>query len=110
MRRFLVIGAVTTVVLVGWLLLDADPDGRQDLVDRIADAFGDGGEAEETAPPNWGDVATKVGEFTEEERALRSVLEPALSEEAESVGAEEDDGDSDDEDPDTADEEEEPAP
>jgi hypothetical protein len=74
-RRFWLPAVVIGIGAVGWLLLDADPEGRQALFDRLADAFGG---AEETTPPNWGDVATKVGEFTEEERALRAVLNPAL--------------------------------
>ena len=75
MRRFWVLTVVIGVGVVGWLLLDADPEGRQELVDRITNAFSGG---EETPPPNWGDVATKVGEFTEEERGLREVLNPAF--------------------------------
>jgi len=74
-RRFWLLTMVFAVGAVGWLLLDADPEGRQDLVDRITNAFS--GEA--APPPNWGDVATKVGEFTEEERELRAVLNPALT-------------------------------
>ena len=79
MRRYLVLGAVFVVAVMGWLILDADPEGRQDLVDRISNAFSDPDEA--PAAPNWGDVATKVGEFTEEERSLRDVLDPAFGEE-----------------------------
>ncbi len=75
MRRFWLLAVVIGLGAVGWLLLDADPEGRQALLDRLANAFGG---AEETARPNWGDVATKVGEFTEEERALREALNPAL--------------------------------
>lgn len=83
MRRFLILGSVSVVAIVGWLLLDADPEGRQELVDRIGDAFGGDAEEAEPATPNWGDVATKVGEFAEEERALRSVLNPAFGGEIE---------------------------
>ena len=75
MRRFVVLTVLFSVATMAWLLLDADPEGRRDLVDRITNAFTD----EEVAPPpNWGDVATKVGEFTEEERALREALNPPL--------------------------------
>ena len=77
MRRFFVLAIVFAVGAAAWLLLDADPDGRQALVDRLADAVGMG--EEETPPPNWGDVATKVGEFTEADRELREVLNPALA-------------------------------
>ena len=77
MRRFLILSGVIAVGAVGWILLDADPGGRQVLVDRIANAFGtDNGEA---PPPNWGDVATAVGEFTDADRELRGVLNPALN-------------------------------
>jgi hypothetical protein len=76
MRRYVVLTGVFVVAAAAWLLLDADPDGRQELVDRITSAFS--AQEEESAPPNWGDVATKVGEFTEEERQLREVLNPAL--------------------------------
>lgn len=76
MRRFLVLGAVFIVAAMAWLLLDADPDGRRELVDRITNAFSS--PEEEPPAPNWGDVATKVGEFTEEERALREALNPAF--------------------------------
>jgi hypothetical protein len=75
MRRFWILAVAIGIGAVGWLLLDADPEGRQALFDRLADVFGG---AEETAAPNWGDVATKVGEFTEEERALREALNPAF--------------------------------
>lgn len=77
MKRFLVLAVVFIVAASAWLILDADPDGRQELVDRITNAFGGEEEAEPVAP-NWGDVATKVGEFAEEERALREVLNPAF--------------------------------
>jgi hypothetical protein len=76
MRRFLVLAVAFTIGAVAWILLDADPEGRQELVDRIANAFNG---TEEAPPPNWGDVATKVGEFTDEERALREALNPALA-------------------------------
>ena len=76
MRRGLVLAAVLVVGALAWVLLDADPDGRQELVDRLANAFG--ADTEEAPPPNWGDVATKVGEFTEADRELREVLNPAL--------------------------------
>lgn len=76
-RRAIVLGVAFAVGAVGWIILDADPEGRQALVDRLANAFGGG--PEETAPPNWGDVATKVGEFTEADRELREVLNPALA-------------------------------
>ena len=75
MRRFWVLTIVIGVGVIAWLLLDADPEGRQELADRIANAFG---ATEEAPPPNWGDVATKVGEFTEEERQLRETLNPAF--------------------------------
>jgi hypothetical protein len=75
MRRFWILAVLIGVGAIGWLLLDADPEGRRALFDRLADAFGGG---EEAAAPNWGDVATKVGEFTAEERALREALNPAL--------------------------------
>ncbi len=75
MRRALVLTVAFTIGAVAWVILDADPQGRQALVDRIASVFNGN---EEAPPPNWGDVATKVGEFTDEERALRGVLNPAL--------------------------------
>jgi hypothetical protein len=74
-RRFLILTLVFIVGAVGWVLLDADPEGRQELVDRITDAFSGNNDP----PPNWGDVATKVGEFTEGERELRDVLNPAMA-------------------------------
>ncbi len=88
MRRFLVLAVTFTIGAVAWIILDADPEGRQALFDRIAHAFNG---TEEAPAPNWGDVATKVGEFTDEERALRAVLNPAIDEAApeattESVG------------------------
>ena len=79
MRRFALLTLVFGIGAVGWLLLDADPEGRQELVDRITNAFSGG---DETAPPNWGDVATKVGEFADEERELREILDPALGAES----------------------------
>lgn len=75
-KRTVALVAVFAIGGLGWVLLDADPDGRQALADRLANVFGAG--PEETAPPNWGDVATKVGEFAEADRELRDVLNPAL--------------------------------
>lgn len=79
MRRFLILTVAFTVGAVAWIILDADPEGRQELFDRIANAING---TEEAPAPNWGDVATKVGEFTDEERALRAVLNPAIDEAA----------------------------
>lgn len=84
MRRYVILTAAFVVAATAWVLLDADPDGRQELVDRITNAFST--PEEDPAPPNWGDVATKVGEFTEEERQLREVLNPALGEEVPADG------------------------
>lgn len=86
MRRGIVFGTLIAVGALGWVLLDADPDGRQELVDRITNAFTDDPE-EPALPPNWGDVATKVGEFAEEERTLREALNPAIGAEPTPPGA-----------------------
>ena len=85
MRRGIVFGTLIAVGALGWVLLDADPDGRQELVDRITNAFTD--EREPPLPPNWGDVATKVGEFAEEERTLREALNPSIGAEPTPPGA-----------------------
>ena len=79
MRRAIILTVVFAVGAVARIILDADPQGRQELLDRIAHAFNG---TEEAPSPNWGDVATKVGEFTDEERALRAVLNPAIDETA----------------------------
>jgi hypothetical protein len=76
MRRFIIFTGIFAIGATGWILLDADPGGRQELVDRIANAFG--ADTAEPPPPNWGDVATAVGEFTDADRELREVLNPAL--------------------------------
>jgi hypothetical protein len=71
MRRIAAVVLVAAVILGIWWVVE---DGR--LSDRIAEATAE--------PPraNWGDVAGKVGEFAEEERALREtigVLQPATN-------------------------------
>lgn len=71
MRRSVAVILVAAVILGIWWIVE---DGR--LRDRIAEATAE--------PPraNWGDVAGKVGEFAEEERALREtigVLQPATN-------------------------------
>lgn len=71
MRRSVAVVLVAAVILGIWWIAE---DGR--LRDRIAEATAE--------PPraNWGDVAGKVGEFAEEERALREtigVLQPATN-------------------------------
>lgn len=72
MRRSVAVVLVAAVILGIWWIVE---DGR--LRDRIAEATAE--------PPraNWGDVAGKVGEFAEEERALREtigVLQPGANE------------------------------
>lgn len=81
MRRAVVLGLVLAVGGLAWLILDADPEGRQQLWNEVTGLF----DGEEDRAPNWGDVATKVGEFTEEERALREALNPAITVEPEAV-------------------------
>lgn len=78
--RAIVVGAVVVVAVGAYVLLDADQQGREDLWNRITTAFG--GEREPEAVPNWGDVAQRIGEFTDEERALREVLAPAVADDA----------------------------
>jgi hypothetical protein len=82
MRRAVVFGLLIAVGGLAWLILDADPEGREQLWNEVTGIFNGG--AEERAP-NWGDVATKVGEFTGEERALREALNPAITVEPEPV-------------------------
>ena len=66
---------------LAWLILDADPEGREQLWNEVTGIF----DGEEDRAPNWGDVATKVGEFTDEERALREALNPAITVEPQPV-------------------------
>jgi hypothetical protein len=81
MRRAVVFGLLIVAGALAWLILDADPEGREQLWNEVTGIFG----AEEDRAPNWGDVATKVGEFTEEERALRQALNPAITVEPQAV-------------------------
>jgi len=74
--RTIVVGAVVVVAIGAFVLLDADREGREELWNRVTTAFG--GEREPAAVPNWGDVADRIGQFTDEERALRQVLNPAV--------------------------------
>jgi hypothetical protein len=74
-RRTIVVGSLVVVAVGGFVLLDADREGREELWNRVTTAFG--GEPEPEAVPNWGDVAERIGQFTDEERALREVLTPA---------------------------------
>jgi hypothetical protein len=82
MRRAIAFGVVIVVGVLAWLILDADPEGRQQLWNEVTGIFNGG---EEQRAPNWGDVATKVGEFTNEERALREALNPAIGIEPEAA-------------------------
>ncbi len=71
MRRSVAVILVAAVILGIWWVVE---DGR--LRERIAEATAE--------PPgaNWGDVAGKVGEFADEERALREtigVLQPGAN-------------------------------
>ncbi|MCW5695158.1 MAG: hypothetical protein KIS96_00340 [Bauldia sp.] len=77
MRRTIGLSLLIVVVIGGWLIIDADSRARDEIARVWNDltAFLSGGERE---VPNWGDVAAKVGEFADEERALREVLDPAL--------------------------------
>ena len=75
-RRTIVVGALVVVAIGGFVLLDADREGREELWNRVTTAFG--GEQEPEAVPNWGDVAERIGQFTDEERALREGLTPAV--------------------------------
>lgn len=79
MRRTLFLGVLIVVVVGGWLFIDADSRARDDIA-RIWDDFTTFITGGEDAVPNWGDVAAKVGDFADEERALREVLDPALAE------------------------------
>lgn len=63
MRRIVAVVLAATVILGIWWVAE---DGR--LSDRIAEA------TREPPGANWGDVAGKVGEFAEEERALRESI------------------------------------
>jgi hypothetical protein len=81
MRRAVVLALLLAVGGLAWLILDADPEGRQQLWNEVTNLF----DGEEDRAPNWGDVATKVGEFTNEERALREALNPAITMEPEPV-------------------------
>jgi hypothetical protein len=81
MRRTVVLGLLIAVGGLGWLILDADPEGREQLWNEVTGIF----DGEEDRAPNWGDVATKVGEFTAEERALREALTPAITVEPQAV-------------------------
>ncbi|MGV8839457.1 MAG: hypothetical protein ACWA6X_04035 [Bauldia sp.] len=74
--RALVVTGLVVVAVGAYVLLDADPDGRAELWNRVTTAFG--AEQEPEAVPNWGDVAERIGQFTDEERALREVLAPAV--------------------------------
>jgi hypothetical protein len=58
MRRAIVITVILGLGIVGWVILDADPDGRAELWDEVTGWFGGNDEP----APNWGDVAVKVGE------------------------------------------------
>jgi hypothetical protein len=78
MRRTLGIGILLVVVIGGWLIIDADSRARDEIA-RIWDDFTTFLSGGDDAVPNWGDVASKVGEFADEERALREVLDPALA-------------------------------
>lgn len=69
-RRGLLLGAVFVIGAAGWIILDADPQGREDLWNRVTGLF----DGEDRPAANWGDVAAKVGEFAEEERALHERL------------------------------------
>ncbi|MCC6734718.1 MAG: hypothetical protein IT534_01160 [Bauldia sp.] len=73
--RALVVTGLVVVAVGTYVLLDADPEGRAELWNRVTTAFG--AEQEPEAVPNWGDVAERIGQFTDEERALREVLTPA---------------------------------
>ncbi|MCW5717044.1 MAG: hypothetical protein KIS68_04335 [Bauldia sp.] len=74
--RTVVVGALVVVAVGGFVLLDADREGREELWNRVTTAFG--GQQEPETVPNWGDVAERIGQFTDEERALREVLAPAV--------------------------------
>lgn len=67
MRRFWVIAALA-VAIVGLLLL-AEDGGLK----RLSTLGGIG----ERPQPSWGDVAGKVGEFSQEERDLQTAIEAA---------------------------------
>ena len=81
MRRAVVLALLIAVGGLAWLILDADPEGREQLWNEVTGLF----DGEEDRAPNWGDVATKVGEFTNEERALREALNPAITVEPQPV-------------------------
>lgn len=74
--RIIILGAALVVGAAAFVILDADRSGTEDLWSRVTAVFR--GNAEPAAEPNWGDVATRIGEFTDEERALREVLNPAI--------------------------------
>jgi hypothetical protein len=75
--RMIVVSALVVVAVGTYVILDADPEGRADLWNRVTTAFG--GEQEPAVVPNWGDVAQRIGQFTDEERALREVLTPTVA-------------------------------
>ena len=74
--RVILLGTVVVVGAAAFVILDADRAGTQDLWSRVTTVFR--GNAEPAPRPNWGDVATQIGQFTDEERALREVLNPAI--------------------------------
>lgn len=73
-RRIVILGTLLVVGAAAFVILDADRAGTEDLWSRVTAIFR--GSAEPPPEPNWGDVATRIGEFTDEERALREVLNP----------------------------------
>lgn len=79
-RRSLVLAGAFAVGAVAWLIIDADSSTRDDVAgvwNRFTAFLGG-----EDDPPNWGDVAERVGTFADEERELREALDPPLTEAA----------------------------